>query len=141
MNLQMGDEFERIVDVMNICFGRNYKACMKGWYKLNSSKKTYAWFPKIADLSNGKPEPGDKWYNWCNIISSDGKEIYMNNFEDPSLLTRDMPDGIEPHVTFVKRPKSRVYQYAGVFTRTHRDKEFGWVYERIATDIDTRDYI
>lgn len=141
MILQIGDEFERIVDVMNTCFGRNYKACMKGWYKLNSTKKTSAWFPKIADLSSGKPESGDKWYGWCNIISSDGKEIYMNNYENPSLLSPDMPDGIEPHVTFVRYPKSRFYQYVGVFARTRRDKDLGWVYERIATDIDTKNYL
>ena len=65
----------------------------------------------------------------------------MNNFEDPSRLIKDMPDGIEPHVTFVKYPRSKVYQYAGVFARKRRDKDLGWVYERIAEDIDTKDYV
>ncbi|MBR1797562.1 MAG: hypothetical protein IJ757_06105 [Clostridiales bacterium] len=141
MILRIGDKYDRIVDVMNNCFGWNYKACFKGWYQLNSYKKTSAWFPKIADLSNGKPEPGDKWYGWCNTLSDDGNTIYMNNYEDPSRLGKDMPDGIEPHITFIKLPHSDVYQYAGVFARKRRDKELGWVYERIAKDIDTRDYL
>ena len=141
MILQIGDEFERIVDVMNTCFGRNYKACMKGWYQLNPVKKTSAWFPKIADLSNGRPMPGDKWYGWCNIISGDGNIIYMNNFENPGLLGKDLPNGAEPHITFIKLPHSNLYKYAGVFIRVRRDEERGWVYERIAEDIDTRDYL
>lgn len=31
MNLHIGDKYKRIVDVMNNCFGWNYKACFKGW--------------------------------------------------------------------------------------------------------------
>ena len=91
MDLHIGDKYKRIVDVMNNCFGWNYKACFKGWYSLNSSKKTSAWFPKIADLRGGTPEPGDKWYGWCNILSKDGNTIYMNNFEDPSRLNNAPP--------------------------------------------------
>ena len=141
MKLHVGDKYNRIVDVMNNCFGWNYKACFKGWYSLNSYKKTSAWFPKIADLSGGTPEPGDKWYGWCNTLSRDGDVIYMNNFENPSLLSKVMPDGIEPHITFIKMPHSNYYQYAGVYIRTRRDPELGWVYERIAKDIDIKDYL
>lgn len=141
MKLHIGDKYNRIVDVMNECFGWNYKACFKGWYPINKVKRTSAWFPKMADLSKGKPEPGDKWYGWCNTISDDGKKIYMNNFENPDLLNKDQPEGIDPHVTFVKMPHSNVYQYSGVFARIRRDKELGWVYERIAEDIDTNDYL
>ena len=50
------------------------KACFKGWYFLNSSKKTSAWVPKIADLSGGVPKPGDKWYGWCNTLSAEWKK-------------------------------------------------------------------
>lgn len=141
MIIRLGDKYDRIVDVMNKCFGWSYKACFRGWYPLNSYKKTSAWFPKIADLSNGMPKPGDKWYGFCNIISDDGNTIYMNNFEDPSRLNKHMPDGIEPHLTFIKMPHSDKYQFAGVFARTRRDVEKGWVYERIAKDIDTKDYL
>jgi len=141
MRLTVGDKYKRIVDVMNDCFGWHYKACYKGWYSLNQYKKTSAWFPKIADLSYGNPVPGDKWYGWCNTMSDDGKYIYMNNFENPNLLMREPPNGIEPHLTFIKMPRSGYYQYAGVFARKRRDKKLGWVYERIAEDIDTRDYL
>ena len=123
MNLHIGDKYKRIVDVMNNCCGWNYKACFKGWYSLNSHKKTSAWFPKIADLRGETPEPGDKWYGWCNILSEDENTIYMNNFEDPSRLSNEPPAGIEPHVTFIKLPHSDVYQFAGVFARTRRDRK------------------
>ena len=141
MILHIGDKYKRIVDVMNNCFGWNYKACFKGWYQLNRYKKTSAWFPKIADLSLGIPKPGDKWYGWCNTLSDDGDTIYMNNFEDPERLTKEMPDGVEPHITFIKLPNSDYYQYAGVFARTRRDPKLGWIYKRIAKDIDIKDYI
>lgn len=141
MRLVVGDRYKRIVDVMNGCFGWNYKACYKGWYPLNNYKKTSAWFPKIADLSYGRPKPGDKSYGWCNTISEDGKFIYMNNFENPDLLHKEQPDGTEPHITFIKLPHTDYYQYAGVFARRYRDKELGWVYERIAEDIETREYL
>ena len=69
MILHIGDKYDRIVDVMNKCFGWNYKACMRGWYVLSKQKKTSVWFPKMADLSGGIPKPGDKWYGWCNTIN------------------------------------------------------------------------
>ncbi len=141
MILHINDEFKYIVDVMNTCFGKTYKACFRGWYPLNKDKKTSAWFPKIADLKGKTPEPGDKAYGWCNTISDDGKYIYMNNFESPELLDKETPLEEEPHVTFIKLPKSDVYQYAGVFVRTYRDDNLGWVYKRIAEDIDTTVYL
>ena len=141
MILHIGDQFNRIVDVMNVCFNRNYKACMRGWYMINKDKKTSAWFPKIADLSSGIPKPGDKWFGWCNTMNDEGNIIYMNNFENPELLSKDMPDGIEPHITFIKLPGSNVYQFAGVFARKRKDGKLGWVYERIAKDIDLAEYM
>ena len=141
MILHVGAKYNRIVDVMNTCFGWNYKACMKGWYVLNINKATSAWFPKIADLSKGEPVPGDRWYGWCNTISPDHKYIYMNNYESPELLTREKPDKIEPHLTFVKFPGEKQYTYVGVYTPTERDPKLGWVYEKIAEDIDARDYL
>ena len=141
MKLIIGDKYRRVVDAMNDCFYRNYETCGRGWYQLNKYKKTSAWFPKIADLSLGKPIPGDKAYSWCNTISKDGKFIYMNNFENPDLLNKAQPNGIEPHVTFIMLPHTKYYVYAGVFTRKHLDKELGWVYERIAEDIETEEYI
>lgn len=122
MNLHIGDKYKRIVDVMNNSFGWNYKACFKGWYSLNSHKKTSAWFPKIADLRGETPEPGDKWYGWCNILSEDENTIYMNNFEDPSRLSNEPPAGIEPHVTFIKLPHSDVYQFSAVNRRNWKSR-------------------
>ena len=141
MILHIGDKYRLIVDVMNDCFDKNYKACYKGWYQLNKYKRTSAWFPKIADLSYGTPRPGDKNYGWFNTMSDDGNHIYMNNYENPNLLNKEQTQGIEPTITFLKLPYSDYYQYAGVFTRTRRDPKLGWVFDRIAQDIDTSEYL
>ena len=141
MKLKVGTEFNRIVDVMNGVFGWNYKACMKGYYIVSKSKNSSAWFPKMADLSNGKPQPGDKWYGWCNTFSDDQKYIYMNNFENPERLYMIPPATSEPHITFAKRQGEKLYRYVGVYRRIKLDKDLGWVYERIAEDINTDDYL
>ena len=138
MRLIVGQSFNRIVDVMNNVFGWNYKACMKGYYRLN--KHSSAWFPKIAVLNGTIPEPGDKWYGWCNTISADGNNIYMINFENPERMIKETPVDPTPHITFIKYPKGK-YQYAGVYVREQLDPEKGWVYRRIAKDIDVDDYL
>ena len=139
MKLKVGTEFNSIVEVMDNVFGWNYKACMKGWYRLSEYPKTSAWFPKIAVLEHGRPQPGDKWYGWCNTISDDSKYIYMNNFEDPSRLNKE-DDCEDAHVTFIKYQKGK-YQYAGVYNRVRLDKQKGWIFEKIADDIDVEDYL
>ena len=138
MKLKVGQEYNRIVDVMNNVFGWNYKACMKGYYRLNDHVS--AWFPKIAILNGTIPEPGDKWYGWCNTISDDGNYIYMINYENPERMTMGTSPNTEPHITFIKYPKER-YQYSGVYVRERLDKEKGWIYRRIAEDINAEDYM
>ena len=140
MKLQVGQEFNRIVDVMNDVFGWNYKACMRGYYPLN--EHAAAWFPKIAILNVDIPEPGDKWYGWCNTISEDGNFIYMNNFENPERMkmsNHESPKGFAT-ITFIKYPRGK-YQYSGIYICERLDPEKGWVNRRIAKDIDVSEYL
>lgn len=138
MKLRIGQEYDRIVDVMNGVFDWNYKACMKGYYRLNDHVS--AWFPKIAILNGIVPKPGDKWYGWCNTISDDQEYIYMINYENPERMIMEETICPEAHITFIRYPKER-YQYSGVYVRERLDPEKGWIYRRIAGDINTDDYL
>jgi len=141
MHLHIGDEYNRIVDVMNNVFGWNYKACFRGRYVVNPEKNVIAWFPKLADLDRISVKPSDKKYGWCNVLSQDGKYLYMNNYDDPGLLNKAPVDQPEPHITFAKFPGEKRYRYIGVYSRVKRDSEHGWIYERLAEDIDLDTYL
>lgn len=138
MILKIGQPYgKRIADVMEEVFGFKYaswQAYVKGYYIIDGSPKgseKYAtWFPRIGSGTN-KDNP------WTNEMSSDGKFIYMKSaFE--SDMNKEESDA--RHITFVKNKNSNdPYTYEGVFVRTHRDAELGWVCERIAEEIDTRE--
>lgn len=135
MKLIIGNPYgKRIADVMEDVFGFRYaswQAYAKGYYIIDGASKgeeKYAtWFPKMGNgISKGNP--------WINKMSSDGKYIFMKS---DSELDMNKAESDAWHITFVKSKNSNdPYIYAGVFIRTHRDPELGWVYERIAEEID-----
>lgn len=134
MKIKVGEKYSKIVDVMNGVFGWNYKECYKGFYYLDKERQYGAWFPKLA---KGPKQPGDTWYGWVNVLSSDGKYIYMKNYSDPKRME---PDEFFPlHFTFGKKPGGS-YEFLGAYKRTHLDPELGFVYERVQENIDTTDY-
>ena len=65
----------------------------------------------------------------------------MNNFENPERLLIAPPELFEPHITFAKEQGETQYRYIGVYKRIRLDKDLGWIYERIAEDIETDDYL
>ena len=134
MKIKVGDKFDKIVDVMNGVFGWNYKSCFHGFYYLNDEKEYGAWFPKLA---KGTKEPGDTWYGWVNILSSDGKYIYMKNYSNPEMMSLD--DFYPLSFTFAKNPGG-TYEFLGVYKRTHFDPELGFVNERVMEDVDTDEF-
>ena len=134
MKIKVGDKYNRIVDVMNNVFGWNYEACFKGFYYLDDDKNYGAWFPKLA---KGPKEPGDTWYGWVNVLSSDGNNIYMKNYTNPAKMSMD--EFLLLHFTFGKKPGG-VYEFLGVYKRTHLDPELGFVYERVNMDVDIDDF-
>lgn len=140
MKLHVGDEFDKIVDVMNTVFDWNYKACMKGYYVVSDNPQTAAWFPKIATLENGIPQPGDKWYGWCNTISNDGEYIYSQNYSNPIKMGNGSLESNIKRITFIKYPNGK-YQYVGVYVTYKLDPVKGWINKRVAKDIDVENYI
>ena len=134
MKIKVGDKFNRIVDVMNNVFGWNYEACFKGFYYLDDDKNYGAWFPKLA---KGPKEPGDTWYGWVNVLSSDGNNIYMKNYTNPDKMS--IEEFLPLHFTFGKKPGG-VYEFLGVYKRTHLDPELVFVYERVNMDVDIDDF-
>lgn len=137
MIIKVGERFDRIVDIMNDVFGWNYKACFKGFYYLDDDRKYGAWFPKIA---KDPKVPGDVWYSWVNILSSDGNNIYMKNYENPERMMKS-DEGVSPvlHITFGKNESGK-YEYLGTYIRTDLDPELGFVFEKVKGDIDTDDF-
>ncbi len=105
--------FDRIVDVMNEVFGRNYAACMKGFYYVNDAKTIGAWFPKMAVIEGGEEVAQSSTKAWINVLSEDGKEIRMYT-KDPTLSS--VVYHAEPHITFAKFP-GEPYRYIGTFVR------------------------
>lgn len=76
----------KIYQIINSCFGKNYKSWMKAWYDINDAYG--AWFPKISE-SNTKPSGtygGTK--NYTNTLSSDGTIIIEHKHDS---LPDDVP--------------------------------------------------
>ena len=134
MKIKVGDKFDKILDVMNGVFGWNYKSCFHGFYYLNDKKEYGAWFPKLA---KGSTEPGDTWSGWVNILSSDGKYIYMKNDSNPEKMCLD--EFFPLSFTFAKKPGG-AYEFLGVYKRTYFDPELGFVNERVMEDVDTDEF-
>ena len=134
MKIKVGEKFNKIVDVMNDIFGWNYEACFKGFYYLDDERKYGAWFPKLA---KGPKEPGDTWYGWVNVISSDGKYIYMKNYSNPEKMNLD--EFLPLHFTFGKKPGG-CYEFLGVYIRTYLDPELGFVYKKVYEDVEINDF-
>lgn len=128
-NLNEGTEFRNIADVMNNIFGWNYKGYFKAFYYLDNCKKYGAWFPKF---SKDNRSPGDKTSNWLNIITPDGRYIYMRNEDISKMNSIDRNYPI--HFTFGKKP-GESYKYNGAYKCTHIDEKLGYVFEKI--DLNT----
>ncbi len=136
MKLIIGKSYgKRIADVMEDIFGFRYaswQAYAKGYYIIDGAKKGNekygTWFPKIGKgTKSGNP--------WTNILSSDGKYIFMKSDSESDM---NKPESKALHITFIKGKNSNdPYTYAGVFVRTKRTPELGWIYERVAEEIDT----
>ena len=130
--------FDRIVDVLNEVFHKDYGAWMRGFCYLDETRTVGAWFPKMAVIENGKELPQSKTKAWINVLSEDGKEIRMYTND---LSLRSSNKNTELHLTFAKFP-GEPYRYIGTFVRdlprcSERDVRF----VRVATSFDIADYL
>ena len=105
--------FDRIVDVLNEVFHKNYRAWMRGFCYLDETKTIGVWFPKMAVIENGQEKAQSKTKAWINVLSEDGTEIRMYS-KDPDLVSSNKNTDL--HITFAKFP-GQPYKYIGTFVR------------------------
>lgn len=123
--------FARSVDVLNECFGKNYKAWMKSGCILNEEKTLRAWFPKIAVKKDGRLKAQSSTKAWINTISEDGQTIraYSETESVSYYVTENL-------VTFAKIP-GQPYKYVGTFVIDYQaTKPNDIIYRRITTEVD-----
>ena len=116
---------------MNECFGKNYKAWMRGFCYLDDEKTIGVWFPKMAVYEYGVAKSQSKTKDWVNTLSADGSIIKMTSTTEFSLSRT-----AEPHITFAKFP-GKPYKYIGTFIRDlQASKPQEVIFRRIAVELD-----
>ena len=60
--------FHSIVDVLNECFGKGYKACYKSFMPVDNTHQ--AWFPKMAVIKNGERKASPRSQGWLSTIGN-----------------------------------------------------------------------
>ena len=131
-------------DIYNVIFGENYKGSLQNvgttWDKLYTQHgynvKIVPWLPKLTV----KNKPTSKGY--CNVLSSDGTEIYEYNV-DPSVNMQRKAENRyfgERRVTFTGM-KNRItgqneYRFIGIFEGERYDGNGILTYKRICEKFD-----
>ena len=84
--------FHGIVDVLNECFGKGYKACYKSFIAVDEEQQ--AWFPKMAVIKNGERKASPRSQGWLNYLIEDGTKIIEEGDNDnrPPIEGREALD-------------------------------------------------
>lgn len=134
IRVEDGYLFDRSVDVLNECFGKDYKGWQRGGYDLKfDGIKIGVWFPKMAVYEYGIEKSQSSTANIINTLSADGTTI-REYFPDLNGLNIDETI----RITFAKFP-GEPYRYVGTFVadpQASTPKER--IYRRIATEIDLK---
>ncbi|MDO4415716.1 MAG: hypothetical protein Q4C20_11630 [Erysipelotrichaceae bacterium] len=125
--------FDRIVDILNECLGKNYKGYQRGTYSLDDD--SVLWFPKMAIIENGIEKSQSRTKEWINTISEDGKTIRM--YSHTEALHRTKGDSRDlKHITFAKF-QGEPYRYIGTFVRDYDlSQPSDHIFRRIETEFD-----
>ena len=129
--------FNTITEVMNECFAKNYKGCMKAF--LPQKNDVVAWFPKLAIKRGGSYVASSRAQGWVNVLTSDGEMLIEENPNDSRGPISDIE--ILPRYTFAYY-EGVGYKSIGVFeldvnlcknrhreyrrTSTHADLSYYW---------------
>lgn len=134
INLNEDISFDREVDVLNQCFGKNYGGFQRGSCRVGKHENMIVWFPKMAVYRNGHyqaPKKGD--HDWINVMSEDGRFIRM--YTDDNHLKNDNNWDLI-HFAFGKSRDGK-FRYIGTFVKRKTEKfPYEARFERIATSID-----
>lgn len=81
--------FHGIVDVLNECFGKGYKACYKSFIAVDEEHQ--AWFPKMAVIKNGERKASPRSQGWLNYLVEDGQKLIEEGENDnrPPIAGRE----------------------------------------------------
>ena len=84
--------FHSIVDVLNECFGKGYKACYKSFIPVDDTHQ--AWFPKMAVMRGGILKASPRSQGWLNYLIEDGKKLIEEGENDdrPPIEGREALD-------------------------------------------------
>ena len=121
--------FYRVADVLNTCFGTDYKAWMKGEWQV--SNLYWCWFPKLVKTLKDEPAA----FGCVNVISEDWNTLI---YDEHKITTPDTSN--DPHddrsVIFAREPDNGPIFVRGVYVYDHEQSSFKhYVHKRIATKI------
>ena len=126
--------FHKSVDILNKCFGKEYKAWMKATYFLSDNEMV--WFPKRALLENGQYVAQNKAFGCINTISSDGMEIQERHSSACGAI-----DVLWRYV-FMKSERKQEYRFVGIFSKDYEksSNEIA-VYRKVSDELDLSQWI
>ena len=129
-----GNTFQTHHDVLNECFGCNYKMYQKAYKRL--SNEYAVWFPNIAKKVAGEYVSTDATLGWVNIMVDGGKEIIQMDHDTIETLPEDKVDNCKCLI-FISQEDKRGYEFVGVYTPSIR-VDGGYKHERLSTKFDCR---
>lgn len=122
-----GIEFYRVNEVLNACFGTDYKAWMKANWQLND--EYLCWFPKLTKTLKDEPVS----YGCVNVISEDWNTLI---FDDRKTNTPDYRDPQGYRIIFAREPDNGPILFRGIYIQDQNETTYKhYVYKRVATKI------
>ena len=119
-------QFDKKVDILNKCFGFDYRAYQRAIANLN--EEYCVWVPR---KSKGKDEPFSKKDKWVNII---GKNFIIEKRVDGKSI--DYKEHPPKRIVFVKDYHDNTYKYSGVYAKDNsKSTKKESFYKRIKKDI------
>lgn len=106
ISTESGKRYQKSVDVLNECFGKNYRGWRRGGYN-HADKRYMVWFPKIS--INGKTASSS---GWINTIEKNGTIIREARPDDGCVNEYVLDDRLR--LVFAKMP-DEPYAFVGVF--------------------------
>lgn len=126
--------FDRSVDVLNKCFGKNYAGWQRAVCWIDENRTELVWFPKLAIIENGIETAQSATKAWINVLSEDGSEIRMYNRENLAQGHGNHTGII--HHTFARYP-GKGYKYVGSFVRDlSRSTSNDVIFIRVTTSVN-----
>ena len=120
-------EFYRVNEVLNACFGTDYKAWMKATWQLNDEYR--CWFPKLTKTLKDEPVS----YGCVIVISSDWNTLI---FDDRKTNAADYRDPQGYRIIFAREPDNGPILFRGIYVQDQSETAYKhYVHKRVATKI------